>query len=764
MSRSFPRWPFVLFFLSGFSGLVYQIVWLRLAFAAFGVVTPVISVVLSVFMFGLGIGSWLSGAVVRRWPWQRGTALRVYSLAEFLIGVGGVLVPLIFQQGAAELLTAGESDSVRYLVSSAGIMALALAPFCLCMGTTFPFMLQAIRAERQERESFSFLYLANVLGALCGTLLTPLALVELFGLRGTLAMAVAANWLAGLISLRMSVAASFLSPATQAGPETPEVSASESSRGRAPRLAWWTLFTTGMTSMGMEIVWTRAFMPVLKTQVYSFAGLLFTYLLATGCGSAVYRRHLARGGAVSNDRLLGLLSLAACGQLLLGDPRITLPQEWLQAGWLLVGIVPYCGLLGYLTPKLIDETSQGRPGPAGRAYAINVLGCIVGPLAASYVLLPRLGVHASGLVLAAPLWVLAGLAIRGRWKSAAEAAPRGTPESAEDDGPGEGFPRSTGKGRWAWGAATVCGLAAAGWGTSYEELYAARGARVYRDHTATVIATTTQDGGKLLLVNGKPITSITPTTKLMAHLPLALLSEKPRSALVICFGMGTTYRSLLSWDVDVTAVELVPSVREAFGFFFEDADRIRRHPRGRIVIDDGRRFLIRTAERYDVITLDPPPPPEAAGSSLLYSREFYRLVQLRLTAGGILHQWFPGGELQTFQAVLRSVVEEFPHVQVMRGFDGWGYHILASRVPFPPWTSADLAVRLPEAARRDLLEWSPGESAESLLNLVLATRFDPQEVLHRDLRVEITDDRPYNEYYLLRRLWQWWTGKYTIVL
>lgn len=763
MPPTSSRWPFLLFFLSGFSGLVYQIVWLRLAFAAFGVVTPVISVVLSVFMFGLGIGSWVSGMVVRRWPWSRGTALRAYALAEFLIGVGGVVVPLIFRRGAEALLNAGESDSVRYLVSSAAIMAAALAPFCLCMGTTFPFMMQAIRAERIERESFSSLYLANVLGALCGTLLTPLALVELFGLRGTLAIAVVSNWLAGLLSLRMSFAAAT-APPPEAAPAPPDVLSPEDSLGRASPLAYGTLFITGLASMGMEIVWTRAFLPVLTTQVYSFAGLLFTYLLATWCGSAIYRRHLTRGRACSNARLLGLLSLAAFGQLLLGDPRIALPQEWLQAGWLLLGIVPYCGLLGYLTPKLIDETSQGRPGPAGRAYAINILGCILGPLLASYVLLPGWGVHAAGIILAAPLWVLAGLAIRRRWRSAAETVSQAIPDAAGGRSPAGRLPGSASAGRWAWGAAAACGLAAGLWGTSYEELSAARGARVYRDHTATVIAAIHADGGKLLLVNGKPITSITPSTKLMAHLPLGLLAEAPRSALVICFGMGTTYRSLLSWDIDVTAVELVPSVREAFGFFFEDAAALRRHPRGRIVIDDGRRFLIRTTERYDVITLDPPPPPEAAGSSLLYSREFYRLVQLRLTEGGILHQWFPGGELKTFQAVVRSVVEEFPHVQVMRAFDGWGYHILASSAPIPPRTSAELAARLPAAARRDLLEWSPNQSAESLLNLVLSTRFDPHEMLHRDPRVEITDDRPYNEYYLLRRLWQWWSGSYTIVL
>jgi spermidine synthase len=148
---------------------------------------------------------------------------------------------------------------------------------------------------------------------------------------------------------------------------------------------------------------------------------------------------------------------------------------------------------------------------------------------------------------------------------------------------------------------------------------------------------------KRLLVNGIGITRLTPITKVMAHLPLAFLQNKPVSSLVICFGMGTTYRSLLSWNIEATAVELVPSVVDAFAYYFDDADLILNNPMGKIVIDDGRRFLMRTSETFDVITIDPPPPVEAAGSSLLYSEEFYDLVKLHLNEGGILQQWFPYG-------------------------------------------------------------------------------------------------------------------------
>jgi spermidine synthase len=93
-----------------------------------------------------------------------------------------------------------------------------------------------------------------------------------------------------------------------------------------------------------------------------------------------------------------------------------------------------------------------------------------------------------------------------------------------------------------------------------------------RDHTATVIATG-EGMHKQLLVNGTGMTELTPITKMMAHLPLAFLPRAPKDALVICFGMGTSFRSMMSWGINVTAVELVPSVPKLFGYFHADGPR-----------------------------------------------------------------------------------------------------------------------------------------------------------------------------------------------
>src|SRR6185503_2229488 len=168
------------------------------------------------------------------------------------------------------------------------------------------------------------------------------------------------------------------------------------------------LFSTGFSSMAMEVVWTRIFTPVLKTQVYSFASVVFTYLGATLAGSLLYRRHLKSGKVWSTPALIALLIIFAFLPILAADPRfVTMDLDFTPhlASVLIVlaSIFPFCAVLGYLTPGLVDTFSQGNPNAAGRAYAINVLGCILGPLIASYVLLPFLNESSALILLSLPV-------------------------------------------------------------------------------------------------------------------------------------------------------------------------------------------------------------------------------------------------------------------------------------------------------------------------------------------------------------------------
>lgn len=107
MIRSFYyKILFGLFFISGFCSLVYQVVWLRLAYSAFGIITPVMSLVISVFMLGLAIGSWLGGRWISKLTQKTGmSAIFFYALAEFFIGVGAFAVPELFSYSQKILLS-----------------------------------------------------------------------------------------------------------------------------------------------------------------------------------------------------------------------------------------------------------------------------------------------------------------------------------------------------------------------------------------------------------------------------------------------------------------------------------------------------------------------------------------------------------------------------------------------------------------------------------------------------------------------------------
>src|SRR5579863_2262300 len=106
---------FLLFLVSGFCGLLYQIVWLRMAFASFGVITSVLSVVVSVFMLGLFVGSWAAGRWIERLTGRLGvSAIHLYAMSEGMIALGAWGVPWLFAIGERLLLAAGERNSYAY--------------------------------------------------------------------------------------------------------------------------------------------------------------------------------------------------------------------------------------------------------------------------------------------------------------------------------------------------------------------------------------------------------------------------------------------------------------------------------------------------------------------------------------------------------------------------------------------------------------------------------------------------------------------------
>ena len=470
----------------------------------------------------------------------------------------------------------------------------------------------------------------------------------------------------------------------------------------------------------MEVVWIRQFTPYLGTMVYAFALILAIYLVSTFIGSKIYRRWIKNH--IAEPQLIWVgLGVAPMLSLAAADPQFRIFTSLRP----FIGIVPLSMVLGFITPMLVDRWSSGSPDRAGSAYAANVAGCILGPLLSGFLLLPFLGEHWVTCIYAFP-WL--ALRLNPRWLRAGVRRPQSIV---------------------AYALASMA-LVVAFVGDDFESQFWEP--EVRRDNTATVVAITTFSG-KQLLVNGVGMTSLNPITKVMAHLPMALLNHTPQNSLNICFGMGTTFRSLVSWGVPATAVELVPSVPHMFSYYHADGAKVLQSPFAKVVIDDGRRYLERTTEQYDVITIDPPPPIEAAGSSMLYSKEFYVLIKQRLREDGILQQWLPEGDPVVRSAVARALYESFPYVRVFQYYSEFGFQFIASRQPIPNRTGAELLQRMPEAAVRDLVEWPFRPNAEGELDFVLQKEISISKLLDSDPnQPAMRDDHPVNEYVILRRL------------
>ncbi|MGH7149644.1 MAG: hypothetical protein ACREIU_03040, partial [Planctomycetota bacterium] len=409
---------------------------------------------------------------------------------------------------------------------------------------------------------------------------------------------------------------------------------------------------------------------------------------------------------------------------------------------LLLLLLPPAVLSGAIFPivtRLVGGGSGDRGAPIARAYAWNTVGAIGGSLAGGFAIAPSfVQFHAIHVLALAGL----ALALLAGWTVGWRSRPRLA------------------------GATLLATVLLATWSVRalgkpdllVRLLEASRPGLVVAHHGSGIQGTTTVmhatnrwEGGSLLLVNGVGMTFKGAVTKAMAHLPL-VAHGPAQETLVVCFGMGTTFRSALSHGGRVDVVELVPEVFEVFDHFFADAGRLRRSPDARMIANDGRNFLLLTRKRYDVITIDPPPPIDGAGVSHLYSREFLELVKAHLRPDGIAAHWIPQvhplsgvPDARTLDLLLRTFLGTFPYAMAIEGQRGAGVHVLGSLAPFQlDAARVDAALLRPEVAR-DMAEfaWDP-LTKEGFFR---ASSLPPRGA--EGIPV-LTDDRPLLEFSLVR--------------
>ncbi|MBN2171475.1 MAG: fused MFS/spermidine synthase [Candidatus Krumholzibacteriota bacterium] len=698
MRRATP-FILILFTLSGVSGLVYEIVWIRLFTHLLGGTTYAISIVLAAFMGGLALGSRHFG----RRADASARPLRLYAGLELGIAVLGALVPWLLHLarplyvGLAHALPAPTLPAVRILIA-----AVLLLPPTFLMGGTLPVLSRFVVRERERLgRGLGLLYAVNTMGAVAGSFLAGFVLVAAMGVYGTIALAV---WINAVIALAVWLvdrglpAAPLPGLADAAGPEAAADAATAAEAAKAPRrgaaqeapaaargaavaaaespdmdgrLLAWIFALSGFAAMGYELYWTRALQHFLGNSTYAFSAMLTTFLLGLAVGGWVGGRladRLARPA-----RLLGWAQLAAGAAALATVPLIWDLLPRLEAGAFLGERMSWASYLGRrflvslaimapatfltgMTFPLVNRigiASLARLGRGvGHLYFANTLGAIAGSLAAGYLLLPLLGVRLA-LLATACLSGLLGVAVhlgsRGRGAREPWLAAVGlvallllAPAARRAGG----------------------GLMADTQGRADRVLFQredrAAETRVYRKPTGELHMSV--DGHHI----GGTDPSILRKEKILAHLPLALAPDARRT-LSVGLGSGITLGTLALYDgiEELACVEIVPGVVAGARRFHEHHGAVLVDPRAKITIGDGVQYLLTTDRRFDIISSDSKLNPEYAGNAPLLSRDYYELCRSRLAEGGVMVQWLsihlPASELRV---VARSFAAAFPHVAV----------------------------------------------------------------------------------------------------
>ena len=688
MTQQARRLPllYLLFFVSGCSGLIFEILWIRGLGLRFGTTTPAISTVLAAFMGGLALGNLLIGPRADR----HRSPLRLYRWLEVGIGLTGLAVALVLLRGDALL------GPVADLVAAAGpartplrfalFATLMLAPATL-MGGTLPVIARALVRSGVQGKVMGGLYAINTAGAVAGALAPDLLLVPHIGLVATAFVAASGN-------LAVAAAVGLVRV-----PSPPPAPIERCERPPLPRMPLVLYGVSGFCAMGYEVLWSRVHHHFSMGQVASFAVLLAVFLVFLSLGSWLTTplADRPRRPLVPAALLLAATGPAAVAPILLADrwaelfnrllPSIRGVHRAAPGEALALALASSvflealaCTLMGAAFPLL--AAAAVRQGDAGRAtgglYAANTLAGVAGSVLAGFVLLPLLGVQ-TGLLLLAGVAALVGLAALLTLRP----LPRGPVAVA------------------GCAVAALAVVAVALPGDHLRSAYFAsfHGADVsieeLREGTTTTAAVARrqrygQPAYLQLLTPGVTMSDTQVGAQrymgLMGHLPL-LYSDQGTEALLICYGVGNTARALLSHPdlerldvVDIAAEVLAMSHRfsEVHG-----GDPLA-DPRVRVHVDDGRQHLRTDPQRYDVITSEPPPPTDA-GVVNLYTREFYALARQRLKPGGVVAQWLPLFQLtaQESEEIIAAFVAEFPHTSLHYGFR-YQWILLGSVEPLEP--------------------------------------------------------------------------------
>ncbi|MHC4476607.1 MAG: fused MFS/spermidine synthase [Planctomycetota bacterium] len=680
--RASINWIVMIYFVSGACSLIDEVVWVRLLKLTLGNTVYATSVVVSIFMAGLALGALIMGRFcdrVRR-------HLRLYALLESLVTVSAVSLPWALKltdRVYVWLYRWHNLDGWELLVVQVILSAAVLLVPSMLMGSTLPLLGRFVTAlEKQVGHLVGRLYAINTLGAAVGCLLAGFVLIREFGVMGTL-------YIAAILNMLVAFGGWFLSRYTayDSAEASPRVKkqATASAGGKATRLGFTllvvALFSSGLISIGYELLWMRSVVHLLGGYTYVFSAVLTVYLVGNVIGAAVSsrlgkRRNIGATGFAVTLGLLGLCGIIYLPVLVFWMSKLSLNVEskftWLQqistgasfaAGPLIhclaLFIVPSI-VMGMGFPMALQAWANhvhkvGRS--TGTAYGANTIGAVCGGIITGFILIPLLGVHTSFIVLALiGVWI--GAALYFSFYGGAGIVRRFI------------MP----------GVAAVLTVLAF---VLPPDLFASvvkinpglpdwNVLRVQEGVTTTVsVRYIPSEDCLQLFSSGQSIAGDTFSErgdqKLLGHFGI-LLNNGAREALSVGFGSGETTACLAQHKLDkVDCVEIAPEVVDVALEHFTHinlGDRLDEEVN--MIFMDAKNYVHLTDTAYDVIVNDSIHPRDFAENASLYGKEYFQGAMERLNEGGIIMSWMPIYHMpaSVFVSVIGTLMEVCPNVTI----------------------------------------------------------------------------------------------------
>ena len=696
LSRShFRIWVFLFFFISGATGLIYEVVWTRLLTLVLGNTHYSVSTVLTTFMGGLALGSFFGGRLIDR----GGRPLLIYALLEGAIGIYCLLIPFFIDASLPFFqwiyLNFQESYSLTSFFRFSVCGAILLVPASL-MGATLPILGKFVSDDPDViGRDVGTLYAVNTFGAVAGALTSAFVFMKLYGVSATIWIAAGLN-----LALASIILIGFRSQWSRSSSVEGSSPSEDEPRFYTPEviLILGGFCVTGIASLIYQVAWTRIFSLLLGSSVYAFSLILTTFIFGLGLGTLVFSRIVGR--FTDLKKVFGWLQVGIGLSALAALPffgKVPLVNRWVYLNWGLdFSSIQWSNFLIILSLILIPTFLMGAQFPVvmrlvarslktlghhvGTAYASNTVGTILGSLIGGFLMIPILGVqntilwaifinivlgtvllYSSSLQVNMKTYVLPGLLLV--WVLGA----RGIP---------------------AWDKAVI----SSGSFMPYriEELEGALQQKnkilFYKEGMHTTVTTELAiDGNIFLRVNGKTDASLAldmRTQLLSGYLPM-FFSRSPENVLVVGQGSGVTLGAVEQFPAkNIDLVEISPAVIEGSRFFDPFNHHALDDPRVRVILEDGRNHITLTEKKYDVI-ISEPSNPWISGIGALFTRDFYELANSRLQPDGIMCIWMHTNmSPESFKSISRAFLSVFPHVTMWESIVGDDYLLIGSQQPY----------------------------------------------------------------------------------